>query len=116
MDSMTAYSYDWWIFLKPFNDTLLFNSYNYSNTTCKHQSKVKFILNKLGINYITVECPKGLQSLQSGIDYYNQCIASLEKLINKPRTHVAKNKERKEQIKLYKKKIELLETIINTPN
>jgi len=60
-----ATSHDWWVFVKKINGTVLFNDYSYSNSTCRHQSKVRSLLNELKINYQSVTIPnaKDLNSL-----------------------------------------------------
>lgn len=46
---MKAYSYGWWCFVKRINGKIVFNNYNYSNSTCKHQHKVGQLMRELGI-------------------------------------------------------------------
>ena len=48
-ESIEARSYQWWIFVKKIKGRVIFNEYRYSVTTSKHQSKVKSLLNDLGI-------------------------------------------------------------------
>ena len=48
-DSMIAKSYDWFVFVRRVNGLIVFNDYNYSQSTCGHQSKVKALLKDLGI-------------------------------------------------------------------
>jgi hypothetical protein len=92
-----AYSYGWWRFVDKINGEVIFNSYPYSNTTRRHQSKVKAILRSLNIEFTEMQVPAGLQSeraLESALDYYDAKMHDLEKLILNPNTRVAKNKER----------------------
>lgn len=65
-ETLEAYSYNWWAFVKKIDGVLVFNNYRYSVTTSKHQSKVRSLLNKLNIN-IDLEIPvlKGLQDYES---------------------------------------------------
>ena len=110
----TATSYGWWEFVKPIKDKLVFNSFNYSSTTMRHQSKVSMLLDQLGIRIdLDIECPDGLQHLSSAVDFYLYKIKTLETAIAKPRTHKAKNKERAKQIELYHQKIAAIEELIN---
>lgn len=44
-----AFSYAWWKFVKVFGNHVVFNNYHYSNSTRKHQSKVRGIMHELGI-------------------------------------------------------------------
>jgi hypothetical protein len=117
-ETFQAYSYDWWCCVKRFGGLKVFNTYRYSKTTAKHQSKAKHLLISLGENvdsYIRIECPKGLQSIEglnSGIELYRLRIKELEELINKKGTRKAKNEERKELINEYTLKIKIIEQLI----
>ncbi len=63
-----AYSYNWWRFVDVVNGKVVFNNFSYSNTTCKHQHKVRRVLRELGISIdLEVSCPAGLQNLECGI-------------------------------------------------
>lgn len=48
-DKIEAYSYSWWSFVKIIEGKVVFNSYRYSVTTAKHQSKVRRLMNELGV-------------------------------------------------------------------
>jgi len=43
-------SYNWWVFVKKIKGLVVFNDYNYSRSTIKHQNKVRRLLRELGIN------------------------------------------------------------------
>lgn len=106
-------SYGWWEFVKVLNNKVVFNPYSYSNSTSKHQRKMRELLRSLGIKIdLEIECPQGLQSLTSGLDYYQCKIDELRALIAKPRTKREKNLERLEQIDCYKAKIKLIEKLL----
>jgi hypothetical protein len=47
--TMTAISYKWWTFVRLIKGKVVFNDYNYSMTTCKHQNNVKSVMRDLGI-------------------------------------------------------------------
>lgn len=62
-----AYSYGWWRFVSVVNGYVVFNNYSYSVSTCKHQSKVRSLMNELGIKIdLIVECSGGLQRYNAG--------------------------------------------------
>lgn len=106
-----AYSYDWWLYFAKINGQYVFNDYGYSNTTRKHQSHLRVLLHELGYElelFWEVECPDGLQNLDSGIKFYKDKIALLESEIAKPRTQKKKNEERRQRIHFYENKIEML--------
>lgn len=59
--TLDAFSYGWWQFVGVVEGKVIFNNYNYSPTTCKHQAKVRRLLNELGIKIdIVMPLPKGL--------------------------------------------------------
>ena len=95
-------SYDWWCFTKMIGGKLVFNNYNYSPSTIKHQYKVRALLHDLGIKIdLEVAVPKGLQwhdSSKDVSDHYASLIKDIETLIAKPRSQARKNIERKIEI------------------
>jgi len=48
-EKLEAFSYGWWKFVTIDNGLIVFNNYNYSPSTSKHQSKVRKLMNDLGI-------------------------------------------------------------------
>ena len=116
INTMRAYSYGWWRFTDIIGGQLVFNTYRYSPTTGNHQSKIRgVLLEYFGLSYdsyIEIECPSGLQNLQSGIDYYLGLIKILETEINRPRSQKKKNIERQKQIKAYAEKIETIKVLM----
>lgn len=56
-----AFSYGWWKFVGLIDGRVVFNNYNYSNSTIKHQYKTRKLMNDLGIK-IDIEMP-----LRSGL-------------------------------------------------
>ena len=114
-EKFEAVSYDWWIYVKDFNGIKVFNTYNYSPTTNRHQSNMRGLLEDLGErvqDFWQLECPRGLQDLQSGVEHYNGLIKGLKAEISKPRTHKAKNEERRAMISQYETKLEMLAKLI----
>lgn len=115
-ETQTATSYSWWVFLKKFKshgkNILVLNTYNYSNTTTKHQYKLKSLLNDLGIRVDEfVEAPQGLQCISSATIFYNTRIMELTREINKRGSHKIKNSARAAQIESYKQKIKLIKSL-----
>lgn len=111
--SLRAVSYNWWLFVAKIGGKLVFNSFTYSNTTTKHQSKVKSLLRQLGIAIDThIEAPQGLNNLDSSIKYYENQIQLLELQIAKPRSQQAKNLERQNQIEFYESKIKEVQELV----
>lgn len=110
-----AVSYNWWTFVKVINGQLFFNSYNYSNTTVKHQHKVRNLLNQLGIKVdVFVATSLSLDDsrwIADAIERYQAEIAELQDAIARPRSQRAKNKERETLIGIKQTKIDFLKTL-----
>lgn len=93
-----AYSYAWWKFVDKIKGKVIFNSYRYSNSTCKHQRKVRSVLRELGIKIdIEIEAPRGLQDLDLALKHTLSLIKEIEvKLENtriRPNTRQRLNQE-----------------------
>jgi len=82
-ETLSAYSYSWWQYLKNFNGTLVFNDYSYSPSTSSHQWKLESLLKELNIKidlYVNQR-----QSLSKGIDVehlYEEHFKELERFEN----------------------------------
>lgn len=111
--TMTAYSYGWWRFVERIGGEIVFNGYNYSPSTCKHQSKVRKVLG-YDRPMVFVQCPGGLQDLNSGIEYARRNIESLEAEIMRPGTRKAKNEERRERVLYWLDQIRVIESLIES--
>jgi len=100
-----ANSYNWWQFVKRIEGKLVFNNYNYSISTCKHQSKVRSLLNDLGIKIdVILAAPKGLQFYNDLETLYidaeeHLCITYLEQKI-KAQSRYENQKHKKVKAKL----------------
>lgn len=105
VDNETAYSYVWYQLAKRINGIMVINYFNYSPTTIRHYYKIRKLFETLGIQYILIEAPRGLQSLSSSIDYYETQIKSLENKINKPRSREHTNCNREIEIRLLMEQI-----------
>lgn len=114
-NTMEAYSYGWWKFVSIINGRVIFNDFSYSKSTVQHQSKIVNLLHILNIKIDHfVLCPRGLQDLNSGIEYSEIRIEQLQHDINKPKSHKAKNMQKLEEINKYIKHIEVLKTLIKS--
>lgn len=56
LESLTAWSYDWYQVLRSFNGLLVLNTHRYSPTTGRHVSKIRSVLDSRGLKYIEVDC------------------------------------------------------------
>lgn len=74
-----AFSYNWWKFFAVIDGKNVFNRYGYSVSTSRHQSKVRSLLEELGIEIeIELEAPKGLQELDFALEYMQKRLAFYE--------------------------------------
>jgi hypothetical protein len=106
--TLEATSYDWWYFVKRIGNRVVFNSYTYSNTTSRHQSRVRSLLDQLGIKIdFEIHAPKGLQSVKSAVDHYSYLINELKEEIANPRSRKAKNIERQKRIAELQKQLDI---------
>lgn len=113
-DTLEAVSYNWWILTKVIDEKLVFNNFNYSNTTIKHQHKIRRLLQDLGIEIdIEVECPGGLQDLESGVRHHSYERDALIALTQKPRTKAEKNAERLKEAAWHQDNFVFLKTILD---
>lgn len=113
-----AVSYDWWSFVKRINGQLVFNNHSYSNSTRKHQSKVRSLLRDLGLKIdLVVDARGGLQR----DEWTSQALESIESSINEvssklqaPRRKKALDQERLERLNELTKEKQALESFIST--
>jgi hypothetical protein len=50
-ETLKSYSYGWWQVTRKIGDKVFFNWTSYSNSTAKHQSKIRSVLRELGYNF-----------------------------------------------------------------
>jgi hypothetical protein len=101
LDSKKAYSYGWWLFCTEVNGKVIFNNTTYSMSTCKHQIKAMQILDykyDLKLSRTTSSLANLKDALYSEVQGTKAEIRSLIRAIRKPRTHKAKNAERRQEI------------------
>lgn len=97
-DTGNGTSYNWYLITKFFGNTLVLNSYRYSVTTAKHVCKLRSLFIELGLKFIEIEAPRGLQDLESSVRLYTSEIETLEEEIANKRSRPEKNEERKRSI------------------
>lgn len=87
--TLNAYSYGWWRFVARIDGITIFNSFKYSVTTGRHQSKVSTLMNQLGIQVdLTLKLPLGIRTGDSLSDLFQEaeehlCIEYLESEIKR---------------------------------
>ena len=97
--SLDSYSYSWWKITRKIGPYIVFNDYNYSKSTRRHQSKIRSLMCKLGIEVSAdVQAPQGLQNLDAARQYYIIEISNIEAEIAKPRSQKLKNEWRRSMI------------------
>lgn len=112
-ETCRAYSYGHWLFADKVNGKVIFNSYSYSVTTNRHQSKIRNLMGKLGIDIdIFLEAPRGLHQWHNAIGHYSDKIETLQTEIINPRSHKIKNEERRQSISFFQEQIRVIESLI----
>lgn len=65
-NKISAYSYGWWEFVRKIKGQIVFNDYNYSNATRRHQWTVSRLMRELGLDVDrTVKIQGGLQCIST---------------------------------------------------
>ncbi len=104
-----AYSYSWWAFVKLIKGKIVFNQYTYSNSTSKHQSKVRSLLRDLNIKIDReVQVKDGLQHITTLKELNLKEKETQEHLAKKEAARVARRKEKAREYRLKKKQEKLL--------
>jgi hypothetical protein len=95
--TLEGFSYDWYSIIKKIDNKLVLNTYRYSNTTCKHISKIRRLVVELGLTIdLEIEAPQGLQSLNDSKLHYESLVKEKNKELEKGRT--SKREERLKQL------------------
>lgn len=115
--TQVAKSYDWWVFLTNMNGIVIFNDSRYSNTTNRHQSKVKALMLKDSIIpsltlHNTRESLTSGKALQSEIVNTNALIKKLESELANPRRKKALDSERQKVIYFWKEHVWKVEAVL----
>jgi hypothetical protein len=114
-----AHSYGWWRFVDQINGKVIFNNHSYSMSTCRHQSKVRNLLGKLGIEIdFFINARSGIDRLgnwkKEAIEDYNLTIAGYRLALDSPRRKKALDEERLIQLNKLTQERERLVSFINT--
>ena len=115
LENQTAHSYGWWCFWTVENGVSLFNSTFYSQSTCGHQSKASRVIDRghdLVLRHTKANLTNPAEAVISEINGIVYEIEQLTELIKKPRTHKAKNEQRRQKIEEHKKQIEYCQSIL----
>lgn len=59
VNTLKAYSYGWWCFFREIDGRFYFNNYNYSPSTCRHQHKIRGLIEdlmKIGFYQLDKHC------------------------------------------------------------
>jgi hypothetical protein len=113
LETEQAYSYEWYCIAKRFGKVMVVNSYPFSPTTQRHAYKIRSLFDELNIQYEEISAPKGLQSLDLALNYYQNCIQREREAIAKPRSRELTNIEREKTIKYCQSRIKLIQQFIS---
>ncbi len=90
--TVSAHSYGWWEFVKIIQGKVVFNAFRYSNSTAKHQYKVRSVMNELGITIDFVANVKS--SLGSYEDSFKSLVRDSKQTTEQTEKTKADNKKR----------------------
>lgn len=114
--SFAGTSYDWWHFVALVNGKVIFNAYSYSQTTCKHQGKMRTLLSSLNITIdLVVKTRKSLSNsdaLQDSILNDKMEIREIETSLANPRRKKALDESRNASIADFLEHIKLTEIVM----
>jgi len=65
-----GHSYDWYEITKVIRGKLVLNTFRYSVTTQKHVRLLQRLLDSLGLKYMSIEAPNGLQNLDTAASHH----------------------------------------------
>jgi len=116
VETKRAYSYGYWKFTDVINGKLVFNSYSYSNSTARHQAKVRDLFDDLNIEVDLVIdfCREGLQDITwryKTINSYRQEIRNLIKAVKSKGTRKTTNEYRRKTICEYWKTYKAIQAL-----
>lgn len=109
-DPMTGlgHSYDWYDLTRVFKGKLVLNTYRYSMQTCRHISDMRGLFEEMGLKYIEVEAPRGLQNLDAA---YTHLVNELGRATI-AKSHAVKDSSwRNRVIRDYRKQLSTLKSI-----
>jgi len=114
VDSKKAYSYNWWLFCTERKGKIIFNDYNYSNTTTNHQWSVKNVLTTLGLKSdICIQTHQSLDRLDlCAIELESNILKTLDSIL-KPGTRATTNSSRLKRVNALVEQIKALKTVMN---
>lgn len=87
-ETLFGYSYQWYAIVRPHptKPGVIINNYNYSTTTVKHKYKIMRLCEQLGIEIVDrIEAPRGLNNVESAIQYLEDRIRNNIEYSKKPR-------------------------------
>jgi hypothetical protein len=112
VDTLKAFSYQHWCFVREVNGKLVFNNHAYSNTTQRHQQKVRRLLDSLGL---TIDLEVDSRPSLNSSDWQEASIKSLEYKIKEvqaqlenPKRHKRLDRERLDRIAELKSEMRVL--------
>lgn len=104
-------SYEWYAIARKFNGVLVLNTYRYSNTTARHVNKLRKLFRSVGLEWMEIDAPRGLQNLSAARELAVSRIQNLTAEINKPRSRPEKNAERFRAVAGLKEKLALIDRL-----
>lgn len=100
---MKGYSYRWYCLTKRIGSVQVLNSYGYSSTTIKHIWAMRSLFKILGVEYIEIEAPQGLQDLDLALSYNVRRLAKVIVANKYARSNIQSEKHYRDAIKFLRK-------------
>ncbi len=104
-ETMLGHSYSWYELSKKVKGVMILNTYLYSNQTAKHVGKMRDLFANLKIKYVSLEAPRGLQSLDLSLVHHVEQLAH-----TKLKNSFARIKD-KNEVKRHENALKLLEKL-----
>jgi hypothetical protein len=116
-NTMIAKSYDWWVFVAEVNGKVIFNNSRYSNTTNRHQSKVRAMMHQshsidLVLHNTRESLAMGEAALVCEIKNTKELIGTLEAELLNPKRKKALDTQRQNVLLSWKEHVLKVETVL----
>lgn len=110
-ETLESRSYSWYVLGMYINGEYVLNDYSYSSTTIKHVYKLRRFLKERGIQYRTIEAPKGLQNVDAAKQHYTDLIKSAQDVLNNPRRKKALDASRLSHLESLVQSLQFLNSV-----
>jgi hypothetical protein len=100
---MRGYSYQWYCLTKRIGGVQVLNNYGYSSTTNKHIWAMRRLFRQLGITWMELSAPQGLQDLNLALGYHVRQLAKIIVANRYARSNIQSERFDRDAIKFLRK-------------